>query len=166
MGILFLYIGCTSHTATQEFEIEGPCENCPLTRLDSVLKTIKGIKDYTIDGKQKKMILKYDSLALPTKKLIEALNAAGYNIGEDFAISGDYGDACCENIPELMHNEEEAAEAQISNELEKLAAEFHAELVNDLSQELVIEEPAIQREVEEEKLVDEESAEKMFEKEK
>jgi hypothetical protein len=164
----FLYTGCNNAVATKEFDIEGPCEKCPLTRLDSVLKSIKGIKDYTIDGKQNKIIIQYDSLKLSSPKLIEALNLAGYNIGEHFATIGDYGDSCCENIPELMQNSQEAEEAHVSAEMEKIVSEFHAELSHDISAELNInvEDPAVAKDVEEEKLVDEESAEKILEREK
>jgi hypothetical protein len=164
----FWHAGCNSAVATKEFDIEGPCEKCPLTRLDSVLKSIKGIKDYTIDGKQNKVIIQYDSLKLPSRKLIDALNLAGYNIGEDFATIGDYGDACCENVPELMQNSQEAEEAYVSAEMEKIVSELHAELSKDISAELNInvEDPAVTKDIEEEKLVDEESAEKILEKEK
>jgi hypothetical protein len=168
MLAFFLYAGCSNGVTTKEFDIEGPCERCPLARLDSVLKTIKGVKDYTIDGKQNKLIIKYDSLKLPSPKLVEALNLAGYNIGEDFATIGDYGDSCCENVPELMQNSQEAEEMHISAEMEKIVSEFHAELNNDISAELNVnvEDPAVANDIEDEKLVDEESAEKMLDKEK
>jgi hypothetical protein len=78
-------------------EISGPCEKCPESRLDSVLKDIPGI--YSRNYKDDFMILEVDSTVATRNILINRLNEAGYdfdmNLGK-FIRDGAF--LCCTEL--------------------------------------------------------------------
>lgn len=78
------------------YDVEGPCEECPRTRLDSLLKLNDGVVEWTIDDEKGFVSIRFDSTAISRRELASLLNRGGYNA--DMYLGLELTDACCKSL--------------------------------------------------------------------
>ena len=92
--ILFLS-SCGGVKSEYEFEYGGECDNCPISVLDSTLKSLKGVYSVAIDEKDKMVKVQYDSLTITKMQIAVALNKEGYEVDLQMLASNVSKRLCC-----------------------------------------------------------------------
>lgn len=152
----------------QSFAIEfsGPCEACPPSRLDSLLKLKPGILNVAFSGNNEKVTIEYDAHKLKKQDIIDYLNDNGYDAGpNEPAIAFGAGEAplCCEfdstlagDLDATVHADEE-----LDDELEKkFESDLDAGINTDI--DIDVDDMAVSDELDEDNLFDESEVDKML----
>ena len=137
---------------TITLEYDGPCSDCPGTRLDSLIRTLDGVVEVTVNEKNGDVEVAMDSTVLKYKALTDFLNMNGYNI--DMTI-GDYvvDVSCCEMDP-LSDDDEEMD--LLGDDLDMIDDDLDMDLDKELEAlDVNIDDKALEDELMDDNMVDE-----------
>jgi hypothetical protein len=100
-GLLAILLTACGPSANKKLVINvgGPCETCPIERLDSILKNFDGYVAHTFDAKTGDLTIDLDSSLTSPRQLAETLTDYGYEVSsKEFSIllpTEKVKDACC-----------------------------------------------------------------------
>ncbi len=74
----------------------GPCQTCPIERIDTLLRKLPGVITLVIDSAEQKIHLGIDSTLIKRATIVELLNDWGYDVDDDIALFVEFRSPCCE----------------------------------------------------------------------
>ncbi len=76
-------------------EIGGVCEDCPYSRLDTLLRDTKGVIGYSYTDSTQTLLVEIDTSIISRKAFIGRLNDYGYDANESIGIPTTPNLYCC-----------------------------------------------------------------------
>jgi|GEM_PF-3917494 len=130
-GLLAILLTACGPSANKKLVINigGPCETCPIERLDSILKNFDGYVAHTFDAKTGDLTIDLDTTITPPRQLAETLTDYGYEVSsKEFSIllpTEKVKDACCTAQQLDVDFEEEGEETlnEMQQEVDELSSE-------------------------------------------
>lgn len=135
-GLLAILLTACGPSANKKLVINigGPCETCPVERLDSILKNFDGYVAHTYDAKTGDLTIDLDSTVTPPRQLAETLTDYGYEVtSKEFSIllpTEKVKDACC-TAQQLDVDFDDEGEETL-NEMQQEADELSSDADDDL----------------------------------
>jgi len=112
--------------------IDGACESCPVSRLDSLLKDNEAYVSHTYDAKTGVLTVEIDSTITPSRKFLDILTSNGYEVdSKEFGILTTVekaSDLCCVDDITVDIDDEDSS---LNDELEE-----ESDLSLDVDQDL------------------------------
>ena len=156
------FVACGPKKETVAFEIGGPCDNCPFTRLDSLLKLKEGVLSVTFDKENDKVSIEFDANKIQKDKLFDFINENGYDAGPNepaLTVDGVGLPMCCERDTSDLEGTIDG-EIEIDEKLDKeLESTFDKEMSADLDID-ISDDTAVLEELDEDNLFDEDEVDK------
>lgn len=95
-ALLFILSACKPEASIKmSIEIGGVCEDCPYSRLDTLLKDTKGIIGYSYTDSTQTLLVEIDTSIISRKAFIGRLNDYGYDANESIGIPTTSNLYCC-----------------------------------------------------------------------
>ncbi|MCS7086174.1 MAG: hypothetical protein RMM53_09940 [Bacteroidia bacterium] len=140
-------------------EIGGVCEDCPFSRLDTLLQNTKGVIGYSYTDSTQTLQVEIDTSVISRKAFIGRLNDYGYDANESIGIPTTANLYCCDIRMPVEFDSLAIEEEEMMKETEELLKE-----IGDLDKD--IDALEIKQETEEEKLDEDDLFKEAEEKEK
>jgi hypothetical protein len=96
LALLFILSACKPEASMKmSIEIGGVCEDCPYSRLDTLLKDTKGVIGYSYTDSTQTLLVEIDTSIISRKAFIGRLNDYGYDANESIGIPTTPNLYCC-----------------------------------------------------------------------
>jgi hypothetical protein len=130
-GLLAMLLTACGPSANKKLvvNIGGPCETCPIERLDSILKNFDGYVAHTFDAKTGDLTIDLDTTITPPRQLVETLTDYGYEVSsKEFSIllpTEKVKDVCCtaQELDIDFDDEGEETLNEMQQEVDELSSE-------------------------------------------
>lgn len=76
----FIVFSCSDPIASISLEISGPCEECPSSRIDSLLKKLDGVQEVNVDKDGLNAEVTFDSTIVSANDIRIYLTKYGYDV--------------------------------------------------------------------------------------
>ncbi len=95
-ALLFILSACKPEASLKmSIEIGGVCEDCPYSRLDTLLRDTKGVIGYSYTDSTQTLLVEIDTSIISRKAFIGRLNDYGYDANESIGIPTTPNLYCC-----------------------------------------------------------------------
>lgn len=155
------FVACGPKKETVAFELGGPCEECPFSRLDSLLKLKEGVLAVTFEKGNEKVTIEFDANKLHKDKLFDYINEHGYDAGPNepaLNVNGVGFPMCCEVDSSALDSLDQIG--MIDDSLDKdLESTFDKEMAAEMDID-ISDDMAVSEELDEDNLFDEDEVDK------